>query len=76
MDIDGAVLSDCAPILFSIPYWKPAPNQKQLTLRTVKGIAMTAFLGRYLSEDIKELAEQYETTLIEILDTHASTNHY
>ena len=44
VDTDGSVLSDHAPILFSIPYRKPGPKQKQVTLKKTKDIDMTVFL--------------------------------
>ena len=72
-------ISDHAPILFSIPYRKPAPKWKQVTLRKIKCIDMTVRLQDIQqstlctspSDDVTELAEQYQTTLTAILDTHA-----
>ena len=79
LDTDGAVLSDHAPILFSIPYRKPAPKQNQVTFRKITYIGMTVFLQDIQqstlctspSEDITELAVQYQTMLTAILDTNA-----
>ena len=79
MDIDGAILSDHAPILFSVPFRKPAPKRKQVSIRKIKDIDMTAFLEDLQqsslctcpSDDITKLVEQYNTTITTALDTHA-----
>lgn len=79
LDVGGADLSDHHPVSFSMPFRKPAPERRQVLVRNIKDMDMDAFqqdirnscLCNNPSDDITHLVNQYNTTLSNILDTHA-----
>ena len=62
-----------------MPFRKPAPVQKEVTLRKLKDIDVEKFQNDILQsslitnppDDVTELIDQYNSTLSTILDAHA-----
>lgn len=80
LDVDAPdVISDHAAVYFHMPFRKPAPVRKVVTVRNLRDIDAVAFQNDIQqsdlivnpSDDITELVQQYNNTLANILDAHA-----
>ena len=79
LEVGGAILSDHAPVSFSMPYRKPVPRRKEVMLRNIKDIDLDSFrtdisqstLCTDPPDNIADLVDQYNTTLSNVLNTHA-----
>ena len=79
LDVHAAVFSDHSPISFNMPFRKPAPMQKEVTIRNLKDIDVEKFQNDILlstlitspPDDVTELIDQYNTTLSTLLESHA-----
>jgi predicted nucleic acid-binding Zn-ribbon protein len=79
IDVHAAVLSDHSPISFQMPFRKPAPVQKEFTVRRLNNIDIDELHSDILNSklvtsppcDITEYVQLYNNTLSDILDSHA-----